>query len=128
MIRVARPRALRRPGLAAMIDVVFLLIVFFMVASRLDHPQGLRLTAAGAGAGAWQGPPRLVELGPDGLTLNGTPVQADRLAAALRPLMPAGDAPVLLALRDGVTLARLAPLIARLQDDHLQRLILIAVP
>ncbi|MFC6760360.1 ExbD/TolR family protein [Sulfitobacter porphyrae] len=43
---IARPR--RRPGLTPMIDVVFLLLVFFMLASRFGQDRALPLSAGAA--------------------------------------------------------------------------------
>lgn len=80
-----RPR--RRMNLTPMIDVVFLLLVFFMMVSRFGGQHGLPLQMAGTGGAAWNGPPRLVDLTADGASLNGVPV-AD-LVAALAPLMQA---------------------------------------
>lgn len=87
-----RPR--RRMNLTPMIDVVFLLLVFFMMVSRFGGQHGLPLQVAGQGAGPWVGPPRLVDVAADATRLNGVAV-AD-LAAALRPLMTSPDDPVIL--------------------------------
>lgn len=111
----ARRGARRGAGLAPMIDVVFLLLVFFMLAARLGAEAGLVLRlappqgAAGAPtAPAWQGPPRLVELRGGGrILLNGVPLALEALPAALSPLMPAAGAPVVLRAGPGVDLQRL---------------------
>ena len=50
-----------------------------MLASRFGTDSALPLTAA-AGGGAYSGPPRLVEFGPAGVTLNGVAVPGDGLA------------------------------------------------
>ena len=91
MIGLAPSRVRRRPGLTPLIDVVFLLLVFFMLASRFGVEGALPL-AAGGGAGDWKGPPRLVTVRAGEVLVNGVP--ADDPAAALRPLMPAGGGPV----------------------------------
>ena len=87
-----RPR--RRMNLTPMIDVVFLLLVFFMMVSRFGGQHGLPMAVAGAGGAVWQGPPRLVDVEKVGVTLNGLPVTD--LAAALRPLMASPEDPVIL--------------------------------
>ena len=79
------PRPTRRMSLTPMIDVVFLLLVFFMLASQFGRDRVVPLTMGGAGA-VYQGPPRLVLVTADGLHLNGVPVAADALAARLIPL------------------------------------------
>ena len=96
----ALPRRRRRLNLTPMIDVVLLLLVFFMMVSRFGGLQGVPLVAAGAPSGAWSGPPRLVTLDGQGVTLNGVPVPLDRLVAALRPLMAAASDPVVLRTKD----------------------------
>jgi biopolymer transport protein ExbD len=94
------PRPHRRPSLTPMIDVVFLLLIFFMLASRFGTEGALTLSAGGGG-GAWSGPPRLVEIGAGTLRLNGVPVAAEDLAGALAPLMAGpADPVVLLPLKD----------------------------
>lgn len=92
----ALPRRRRRLNLTPMIDVVLLLLVFFMMVSRFGGMQGMPLSVAGGGAGAWSGPPRLVELGAEGITLNGVAVPVAGLVAGLRPLMASADDPVVL--------------------------------
>ena len=106
----APARRHRRPNLTPMIDVVFLLLVFFMLASRFGHEQVLPLTLAAVGqqGAVWSGPPRLVDLAADGPRLNGRPVALDALAAALAPLMSGPDDAIVLRARDGARLQDLA--------------------
>ncbi|AHD02034.1 ExbD/TolR family protein [Leisingera methylohalidivorans] len=79
------PRTKKRLGLAPMIDVVFLLLVFFMLASQFGRDRMVPLAMGGAGD-AYQGPPRLVLVTAEGLRLNGVPVEAEALAERLAPL------------------------------------------
>ncbi|TDK45064.1 ExbD/TolR family protein [Antarcticimicrobium luteum] len=110
MSPLAPIRKRRRPSLTPMIDVVFLLLVFFMLASRFGVDQVMPLSLAGGGA-VYSGPPRLVEIGAQDLRLNGRPLAPEALAAALAPLMGApGDTIVLrgtgeAALQDIVSVA-----------------------
>lgn len=108
------PPPRRRPSLTPMIDVVFLLLVFFMLAARFGVDAALPLAAAG-GAPAYAGPPRLVAVAPDGLALNGAPVDAARLAAALAPLAPRADDVVVLRPVEGATTERLVAVIEALR-------------
>ena len=101
------PRRARRISLTPMIDVVFLLLVFFMLAARFGVEGVLPVTPAGGG-GSWSGPPRLVDVRPDGVTLNGAPIAPEALADALDRLSEAPTDPVVLRGRDGATLQRLA--------------------
>ena len=89
------PAARRRRGLnlTPMIDVVFLLLVFFMLVSRFGQLDGVPLALAGGAAPGWSGAPRLVDVRPEGLSLNGTALDEAALIADLRRLMPAPDAP-----------------------------------
>lgn len=96
-------RKRRRPSLTPMIDVVFLLLVFFMLASRFGVEQVMPLPLSGGGS-AYSGPPRLVEVAADGLRLNGRPVAAEALSAALAPLMTGLDDTIVLRGSDGATL------------------------
>ncbi|MCC5970564.1 MAG: biopolymer transporter ExbD [Pararhodobacter sp.] len=119
----ARPR--RRMSLTPMIDVVFLLLIFFMLAARFGQ-DGVLVLSGGAGGGqSWSGPPRLVDFAPAGLWLNGNPMHTDALPDALLPLMQNPDDPVILRPRDGASLQDLSDLSERLQAAGLTRLILV---
>jgi len=85
----ARPK--RKPSLTPMIDVVFLLLVFFMLASRFGVDTVVPFPLAGGG-GSYAGPPRLVDMtyreysgGHDYLVWRGT------LAGGLLHLFGTGD-------------------------------------
>ena len=123
--RFAAPRPARRPSLTPMIDVVFLLLVFFMLAARfgLEGAVPLALSAPGQEAD-WSGPPRLIEVAPEGLRLNGGDVGMDALADQLRPLMPTPDAPVVLRAVDGAPLQRLVAVIDALSQAGITSLLL----
>jgi len=95
-----RPR--RRLSLTPMIDVVFLLLVFFMLASRFGHETVLQLNLGGGAGAAWSGPPRLVDVGAAGaVKLNGVAIAPETLAEGLAALMPAPGDPVVLRARAG---------------------------
>lgn len=125
MFAFAPPRPRRKPSLTPMIDVVFLLLVFFMLAARFGQDMALPLSTAGGGDITWNGAPRLVTVQPETLLLNGTPVTAQTLADTLRPLMPTPSAPVL--LRPGATtdLARLVTVIDTLRAGGFTHLIVV---
>lgn len=86
MFSFAAPRQHRRPSLTPMIDVVFLLLVFFMLAARFGQDTLLPLSTV-SGQNVYEGPPRLVRIEAQGLTLNGAPLPLSGLSAALTPLM-----------------------------------------
>jgi biopolymer transport protein ExbD len=89
-----------------MIDVVFLLLVFFMLAARFGAEGGLRLDLAGQGGG-YSGPPRLVDVLPEGVRLNGVAQDLAAVVAALPALMAAPDDIVVLRPRAGASVQRL---------------------
>lgn len=124
MFALAQPRRRRRISLTPMIDVVFLLLVFFMLASRFDTDGALPLAITGAGA-EWVGPPRLVDVTPTEIRLNGVATGPDALVGALNPLMPGPDATIVLRGRDGATLQALVDVMQRLRDAGLNNLALV---
>lgn len=97
-----------------MIDVVFLLLVFFMLAARFGSDEALPLRlASGGSAQSWSGPPRLITVLPDGARLNGREV-AD-LTAALASLMRTPDEPILLRPGADASTGDLARILAELR-------------
>ena len=93
------PRRRRLP-LTPLIDVIFLLLLFFMLSSTFTRNGEIALRAAAPGAPAADRPPDLLRLTPDRAELNGRAVQLDALAEAVaaRPaprrvaISPAGGA------------------------------------
>ncbi|SDF03811.1 biopolymer transport protein ExbD [Celeribacter baekdonensis] len=120
----AHPRRARRPDLTPMIDVVFLLLVFFMLVSRFGIQGVLPLTPAGGAATAsWEGPPRVVDLYANGdIRLNGEEVFAEHLSDWLHPLMPAPDSAVIIRTHDA-DLQRLVDTVDHLSNAGITRLI-----
>ncbi|SEK52757.1 biopolymer transport protein ExbD [Roseovarius azorensis] len=117
-------RGHRRPSLTPMIDVVFLLLVFFMLAARFGQDMTLPLVTGGAGA-EWSGPPRLIEIAPDTLRLNGAPVGLAGLPVALDPLMTRPDEAVVLRPLPGASLQRLMDVTVALRAAGLTRLVVV---
>lgn len=111
----------RRASLTPMIDVVFLLLIFFMLAARFGMPvaEPLRLSAPGAGV-TWLGPPRLVTITPDAVLLNGQP-SAD-LVTDLSALMTSDQDTVILTTREGADVQRLLDVMAQLKDAGIAQL------
>ncbi|MBU2956238.1 biopolymer transporter ExbD [Paracoccus sp. 1_MG-2023] len=116
----------RRMSLTPMIDVVFLLLIFFMLASRFGMDAVLPIAGGSEGvASEWQGAPRLVDIRPGGLALNGTPVDPADLPAALADIMPDPAAGVILRAQDDAALQRLVDVMDLLNGAGLTNLILI---
>ena len=124
MFSFDRPHAKRTPSLTPMIDVVFLLLVFFMLAARFGQDMAVPVAAAGTGA-PYQGPPRLIDVTPSGLALNGQPQDVEAVIAALPALMQSGSDPILLRARDGADLQRIVTLIEALQNAGFSQLVLV---
>ena len=125
MFRFATPRPARRPSLTPMIDVVFLLLVFFMLAARFGQDVGLALAPGGAGGTQYDGPPRLVEFDASTVWLNGVEYLPTALPDALLPLMPTPDAMIILRPRDGATVQDLTHLTEALQAAGMLRLVVL---
>lgn len=114
----------RRPGLTPMIDVVFLLLIFFMLAARLGPAQGLQVQSAGGG-GEWTGPPRLVDVMPETLRLNGVSTDVTELPDRLRALVSTPSDAIVLRPRDGATLQRLLDVVSALESAGLRGAVLL---
>lgn len=120
----ATPRRRRRPSLTPMIDVVFLLLVFFLLAARFASEGTVEIAGGGAGEG-WQGPPRLVEVRPGGLSLNGVALASEELLEELARLTGGPEDPVILRARDGASLQALVDAMGLLSAAGHDRLLLV---
>lgn len=109
-----RPRfARRRLSLTSLIDVIFLLLMFFMLATSFTHTTDLPLTGVAAGGTGAADPARgFLALGPEALSLNGVALTLSELPARLGA--PGAPRQLLVALRPGVEAQRLADLLATL--------------
>ncbi|TCP44144.1 ExbD/TolR family protein [Rhodovulum marinum] len=119
----AAPR--RKPSLTPMIDVVFLLLVFFMLAARFGQDVTIPLGAGGGAGEAWSGPPRLVDIRLGTVALNGVETPLGDLAGAVRPLTETLGDPVVLRARDGAELQRVIDVMETLTAAGFDRLILV---
>lgn len=90
-------------ALTPLIDVVFLLLVFFMLASTFMKFQALPISGAAGGAGAAQlDEIALIDLGPGGsMRLNGRTVPDGALRASLEELIDKGIRRAVIRPRDG---------------------------
>lgn len=91
-----------------MIDVVFLLLIFFMLVARFDVNYSIPiLIGHTTGHSIEAGMPRLVVITPDTIELNGESVPQDELATRLRALLSVPEMNVLIRPADGVDLQRM---------------------
>ncbi|MBJ6371780.1 ExbD/TolR family protein [Sedimentitalea arenosa] len=118
------PRPRRKPSLTPMIDVVFLLLVFFMLASRFGLDAVLPLPLASAGT-AYSGPPRLIEVDRVGLRLNGRAIQTKDLSRALQALTTSPDDAIILRGREDAPLQRVVDVATVLRASGFSRLVLV---
>ena len=89
----------RRPNLTPMIDVVFLLLIFFMLVARfgVDKVIDINLPSALGQSSQYEGAPRLVEIKSGNLvSLNGFDFPLDQLSSKLSQLMPSPNALIIL--------------------------------
>lgn len=118
------PKPRRGPSLTPMIDVVFLLLVFFMLASRFGSDAVLQLPLAGQG-GTYDGPPRLIGIGANNLDVNGVPVADKNLTQALAPLMTSPADMLILRGRDGASLQRITDVTTLLRRGGFSNFVLV---
>ena len=110
-----------------MIDVVFLLLVFFMLAARYGQDIMLPLGTS-AGQAAYEGSPRFVQIKDGSIALNGRPVDIGNLAEALSALMSAPQQAVLLQPLPGADLQRLIDVIDTLTAAGITNITVVPVP
>jgi biopolymer transport protein ExbD len=118
--RLASRKRRGRPliSLTPLIDVVFILLVFFMLASNFLHWRSIALNApAEAAAGPSMEGALLVEVRPDGLRLAGETLSADALAARIgQRLAQTPDQRVLVKPAAGVPLQAAVDVLDRLSE------------
>ncbi|MGR3513057.1 MAG: biopolymer transporter ExbD [Paracoccaceae bacterium] len=108
MLRTARQK--RPISLTPLVDVIFLLLLFFMLSSTFSTFAEVELSAAAPQAGASDTAPVFLQLFPDRLTLNGETRTLDTLGNTLD-----NTKVLLLALQDGVTAQRLTDALVALR-------------
>ena len=130
--RLARPRRRRALiGLTPLIDVVFILLVFFMLASSFLDWRAIELDAPvrAAGSEGLEGA-LLVQIRPDGLLrLAAAPISLEDLAARVREhLETTPDQRVLIEPASGVPLQRTVSVLDRLKAAGVTEMRLISNP
>jgi biopolymer transport protein ExbD len=113
----------RKPSLTPMIDVVFLLLVFFMLASRFGVENVLPMPLASGGTGVSE-TPKLLDISPNGLRLNGIGRSPEQAIQHLRDLTQSPADPIILRARDGASVQRIVWVTQRLQQAGFTALVL----
>ncbi|MEM7441267.1 MAG: biopolymer transporter ExbD [Pseudomonadota bacterium] len=116
-------RKSRKPALTPLIDVVFLLLVFFMLAAQFGREGALDLL--GGGGADYTGPPRVITILPDGILLNGVPSAEADLPDALAQLIESREDLIVIRARDGASVQRLADVTGQLTNAGFTRLTLV---
>ncbi len=110
-IDFAAPRR-RRLSLTSLIDVIFLLLLFFMLSSTFTRFAQVELAAPGGGGAGASRPDIFATVDEGGLTVNGTPVDPQAPGTAVSSLVEAGAKTALLVPREG---ARAQDLVSALE-------------
>lgn len=113
MLELGHQTRRRRIGLTPMIDVVFLLLVFFMLAARFGVTDAIPVTMSSGAAQSYDGPPRLVTVLPNGLRVNG--IDTTDPVQALTPLMGSDKDIIILRARDGASVQALLDAMGQLR-------------
>ena len=121
-----RGRSPMRIGLTPLIDMVFILLVFFMLASNFHDWRAIPVASGGSGAGGGMRGALLVEVTPRGARLAGEALPLSELAAKLaaRREENAG-VPILIRPRGGVETGALVAVLDRLTAEGLADLTLV---
>lgn len=110
-----RQRTRRKLSMTSLIDVIFLLLLFFMLSSTFSRFAEVELApASGGGVRAEEVSPVFVQLSAQALTVNGQPGTLDNLPSALSDRQE-DELPVLVSLRKDVTSQRLTDLLVVLR-------------
>jgi biopolymer transport protein ExbD len=103
--------------MTSLIDVIFLLLLFFMLSSTFTRFAEIDLATGGTGSVPDDTRALFLRLSPVALSLNGRPQDLSTLPDLLRDNQPeaAAELPVLVALDGAVTAQRLTDLLAALR-------------
>lgn len=118
-------RIRRKPSLTPMIDVVFLLLVFFMLASRFGMDQVIDMPLASAGGTAEFPAPKLVDVLPELTRLNGIDRPLAKVIAELRTLGATPTDIIVLRSRDEASIQRIVEVSEALRDAGFANLVLV---
>lgn len=107
----------RRLSLTSLIDVIFLLLLFFMLSSTFSKFSEVELASASAGAlGNSDVQRSFLKLGQDSLSLNGEEIAPEALAASFGNISPEADKiSVIVSMQDEVTAQRLTDILVVLR-------------
>lgn len=93
--------------MTSLIDVIFLLLLFFMLSSTFTRFAEIPLSTAAAGTGAATAPPLFLQLDMADLRLNGATIDLSHLIDQADQFLRQGDRQVLVSVAQDVTSQRL---------------------
>jgi biopolymer transport protein ExbD len=103
-LRVDAPRfARRRLGLTPLIDVIFLLLLFFMLSSTFSRFSQVPVEGGAAGGGDGDRPDAMISVRADQVRLNGEGIEAGAIAARLAELSELGAKNLVILVEPGAT-------------------------
>lgn len=102
--------------MTSLIDVIFLLLLFFMLSSTFTKYGEIELTSGLPGDESADSPIRFIRLDADRLLLNGRAVELADLKEQLQPRKEGEQQTVLIALGDAATSQQLVDLLATLRQ------------
>ncbi len=107
----------RRLSLTSLIDVIFLLLLFFMLSSTFSRFAEVELSTASAGRIDNSGTkPSFLQVSPETLRINGRDIAMDVLPETFADLSPDADTlPLIISLQDDVTAQRLTDILVVLR-------------
>ncbi|SKA38727.1 outer membrane transport energization protein ExbD [Consotaella salsifontis] len=89
--------------MTSLIDVIFLLLLFFMLSSTFSRFAEIPLGAAGAGGSGGNVPDIFATIAEDGVRINGEAAEPTVIAERLRALSEAGAKSATVLAREGAT-------------------------
>jgi Biopolymer transport protein len=117
-MRIDLPVRRRRPlSLTSLIDVIFLLLLFFMLSSTFTRFAEVDISAGTVSAqAAAQVPDILIRLASDGWQVNGLSFTEEEAILELKRLQDLGAAKAVLTVRDDVTSQVMVSALERIRD------------
>ncbi len=109
----------RRLSLTSLIDVIFLLLLFFMLSSTFTKFAEIEIASAGSGSGAppTAEQPVFVSLRPDNILVNGAETGFAELVSAIKAIASSVRPTVLISVTDSVTSQRLVDVLNLFRDQ-----------
>lgn len=109
----------RRLSMTPLIDIIFLLLLFFMLSSTFSKFGEIELSSASGSGGASQNAPIFIQLRSQEITVNGADVSIDDFATYLETSRDRGASLALVTLDDEVSSQRFVDVyaIARAVED-----------